>query len=221
MVLVVVPASLVVAVIAVASASAAVCHERGSEGFVALCIEKAKVSGVAVPFTGEKKTQYHAVPFNVAGYADVECGSAKTSGDFNTSGMSLTVEKLKIEFSECKVPAQEANCEARPVVAEATGAFVGAETGKIKLKGAKKGETFEEVEVRSRVGRTCTLTLNKVKIIGKLTCLLPHSEEELATHEMECPQGNSELEWSGKRDAFELTELLRLESNKLWGLMVS
>lgn len=210
-----------------ASASAAVCHESLHGETVGLCIEKAQITGEKVTFSGAKETGTTDTPFFVPEFSiEVTCGVTKDTGTFNTSGLSLTVEHLKLEYSECSTPGDETDCEVPSFTAEVNGSFTGANTGLVSLKGAltsPKGakEIFAEITIKSKAGHTCLQSENKALIKGGLSCELPHSEELLATHKIVCPFNKSELTWAGMKDQFELTQQLKLVSGKSWGLMVT
>jgi hypothetical protein len=200
------------------SASAAVCHESEHGETVGLCVEGKKITGEKVNLVGElggTSIEFESSTLSVL----VECGAASIAGAFNTSGLSLTLERLKWSFTKCSLRG-EPGCEVTPIVAEVSGSFNKGETGQITLKGALSPETelWYELTIKTRAGFHCIFPVNKLKIKGKLQCTLPKSEELLTVHEMLC---SGWLRWQSGEARFDVDSRLKLENGKQWGFMVS
>lgn len=213
-------AVVAVAAVASASASAAVCHESEHGETVGLCIEKARITGQQVTVTGTATESFNAIYRTTN--AELYCLTVNSTGVFNTSGLSLVLEKLKLSYSDCKPnlgDPDDAGCEVSPFVAEATGTFTGGVTEKMTLNGSKGGSKtlYAEVPIKIKPGGQCFIETPKLKLKGYLLCKWPHGEELLASHTLEC----GESYFNGGFAEVVLGQVLKLESGKLWGLMVT
>jgi hypothetical protein len=224
-------AMLAVGAVASASASAAECPGTVEGGGIALCSGGHEQKGTFA-FTGVQKSETFSDPFNLEGGGiplTVSCGALVklSKGSFVASSGKLEISGLYLNYGECTVSSDEAECEVATHAitvdgAEGVGTGSGlsaslASTAEVTLLGGGASRKWTRFVVKSKPGHTCSSSRTELPR-GQVTCGLPESTVEAVTHVLKCQFGKSELTSSGLAVGFELTGELKLSSGKAWSL---
>jgi hypothetical protein len=215
--------------IAAASASAAECPGTVEGGGIALCSGGHEQKGTFA-FTGQQQAGSFADPFNVTGFGTtVGCGTVKLSkGAFVAgAGGKLEVAGLYLEYPNCTVSSDEADCEVAGglitvdgLEGKGTGPGLSAQltsTSETDLLGGGTKSYWTFYRIKSKAGHTCGSTW-EAKVRGNAKCGLPSSTVEAVTHILKCEYAKSEILNSGDAAGFELTAEIKLSSGKAWSL---
>lgn len=222
-------AAFAASAVASASASAAECPDTVEGGDVALCKGGVEQEG-AFPFTGKKKPATVAT-FTFTAGPITECKMAVSGGQFAAGAEDgLQISKLVLTLSECEIvntASSKANCEVKPIELNGAsseglrGTFTGAEPAAVTWQPAS-GETLAFITVKTRPGKpSCVYAINNGALTGKQSCKLADSQEERATHVMECQGSGSTLEFRERSAKLELKEEVTLNAGGSWSLQKS
>lgn len=219
--------------VAAASASAAECPGTVEGGGVALCSGGHEQKGTFA-FTGQKEPKSEEkVFFSYLNpyHPNIACNAVTLSkGSFVAASKGkLEVSGLYIEYTGCRDPSNESECEVRSAGGGETVLVDGAwEAGGPGLSAAPLTNTSElflnanesrrwtKFSLASRAGKTCAQT-SEYNIKGEAKCTLPNSTTELVTHILDCSDDKLLTENSQSTE-WDLTAEVKLASGKAWSL---
>ena len=196
--------------VASSSASAAACVKEAGELFAA-CIE-GELQTASVALTGTQEAgEPHVFVILTTTPTTVNCAKATASSTAEPTGVTVLVMKTKIEFSECKVSSDEADCEVATEKIN-TESLEGTLSLAEETEGGKKvtrldvkflpespATVFATFTIKSKAGHTCLGAQANGKVKGSELCYFLETGQAIETtekeHLLQCVE--SELTFAG------------------------